>query len=345
MKQYTGRERMVAAFKREYADRVPVTAILGLFQARLAGIPIKEFLTKADKLAGAVIQSYHILHTDNVMIYGDSYLEAEAIGDDLEFREAAPPWVKKYALKEKNRLAKLNLPDPKKDKRLPAYLEACERVASTIKDAGIVGLVNGPWNIAANLRGVEELLYDTMDDPKFVHELMRFTTEAAKSFADAQWQVGVGVSFAEAAASCSVISPSIYREFVKPYHIELVSYCKKKRAGPSMHICGYIDPIMEDVVATGVGLLSIDAPSSLRKLIEISQKKVVAMGNVATVLFAEGTKAEIEEAVKNCLEIGAKGSAFVLSSGCEIPYHSSLENVQYFLEAGRKYGVYAEHNR
>ena len=54
--------------------------------------------------------------------------------------------------------------------------------------------------------------------------------------------------------------------------------------------CGYIEPIMQDVVSTGVGMLSIDEPSSLRKLVEVSQKKVVVMGNVATSLFAWGRR-------------------------------------------------------
>lgn len=340
MKQYTGRERVIAAFKREYADRVPVTLILGLFQARLAGVSIGEFLTKADKMEKVVMQAYSLLQTDTVAVYGDSYLEAEALGTEIEFREDTVPKVKKYFLADKSCLAKLNIPDPRKDKRLPVYLEACERVASAIKEAGVGGLVNGPWNIAANLRGLEQLIYDTIDDPNLVHQLMRFTTEVAKVFADAQRQAKIGINFADAAASCSVISPKIYREFVKPYHQELISYFQQKRVGTSIHICGYIDPIMEDVISTGVGMISIDALSSLKKLVDLSQKKVVAMGNVATSLFAEGTKEQMEMAVKNCLDIAAKGSAYVLCSGCEIPYNSSLENVRTFLEAGRRYGSY-----
>lgn len=342
MKQYTGKERVIAAFRREYADRVPVTLILGLFQARLAGIPLQQFFTRADKLAGAVIQAYTLLQTDTVAVYGDSYLEAEAVGTELEFGEDAVPRVKRYFLEEKPYFARLNIPDPQKDKRLPAYLESCERVVSAIKEAGIGGLVNGPWNIAAQLRGLEQLIYDTTEDPRFVHQLLRFTTEVAKTFADAQRQTGVGVNIAEAAASCSVISPPIYREFIKPYHQELVAHFRQKKVGTSIHICGYIDPIIEDVIAIGVGMISIDAPSSLKKLVETSQKKVVAMGNVPTSLFAEGTKEQMEEAVKNCLDIAAQGSAYVLCSGCEIPYHSSLENVRTFLEAGRKYGSYRE---
>lgn len=339
-RHYTSKERIVAAFKREYADRVPITLILGLYQARLAGIPLRQFLTEPAKLAQAVIQAYERLHPDSVMVYGDPYLEAEAAGDELEFPDDAICQVKKHFLEDKANLSKLKMPDPKKDKRLPGFLEACQRVTSTIKDAGTAGMLNGPWNIAVQLRGVQELIYDTADDPKFVHELMRFTTELAKRFGDAQRETRVGINVAEAAASCSLISPRLYREFIKPYHSELVQHFTQRRIGVSMHICGYIDPIMPDVLETGIGALSIDAPSSLEKLVTLSQKKVLTIGNVRTTLFSEGTEAEMEAAVKNCLDIAAKGSGYILCSGCEIPLDSRPENVGYYFAAGNQYGRY-----
>lgn len=340
MRAYTGRERIIAAFKREYADRVPTTVVLGLFQAKLANIPITEFLTKPDKLAESMLKSYTLLRPDSVIVYGDTYLEAEALGAEIGFREEGPPYLKKLLLEDKSALSRLNTPDPKSDKRLPYYLEAGERVLSSIKDAAVSGLLNGPWNIAMNLRGTQELIYDTVDDPDFVHELMRFTTQVVQRFGDAQRDVGLGISIADASASCSLISPQIYRVFVKPYHDELVAYFKQRKTGVSLHICGYIDPIMEDVVATGVSAISIDGPSSLKRLVEVSQKRIVVIGNVATELFSQGTKEQIEEAVKYCIEIAAEGSAYILSSGCEVPYDASLENIRCFMEAGHKYGRY-----
>ena len=33
----------------------------------------------------------------------------------------------------------------------------------------------------------------------------------------------------------------------------------------ALHICGLIDPIIEDIVDTGISFFSLDAPSSLEK--------------------------------------------------------------------------------
>ena len=102
-------------------------------------------------------------------------------------------------------------------------------------------------------------------------------------------ETGISLSLGEAASSCSLISPAIYRRFIKPYHQEIVRFFREKKAGLSLHVCGYIDPIMEDLVELGIGALSLDSPSSLRRMVEISQKRIALIGNVATSLFASGT--------------------------------------------------------
>jgi uroporphyrinogen decarboxylase len=169
---------------------------------------------------------------------------------------------------------------------------------------------------------------------------MRFTTEWVKISIAMVRETGVGIGMGEASASCSVISPKIYRAFIKPYHEEISNYFKERKLYVSLHICGYIDPIMEDVLETGIGMISIDSPSSLGKLVELAQGKAVIMGNVPTLLFAEGTKQQMEAAVKECVDTAAKGSKYILCSGCDIPLNSNREIVDCFMEAANKYGRY-----
>jgi len=42
------------------------------------------------------------------------------------------------------------------------------------------------------------------------------------------------------------------------------------------------------------------------------------------------------------IDICKAGSAFMLSSGCEIPYNSTLDRVLHFMKVGREYGKYAQ---
>jgi uroporphyrinogen-III decarboxylase len=61
----------------------------------------------------------------------------------------------------------------------------------------------------------------------------------------------------------------------------------------------------------------------------------VAIGNVATDLYVQGTSEQIERAVREAIDLCAKDSAFILSSGCEIPCNSTRDRVLYFVEFGR----------
>jgi uroporphyrinogen decarboxylase len=195
----------------------------------------------------------------------------------------------------------------------------------------------GPWNLAAHVRGLETLLLDSLEDPDFVHSLMKFTTEVVRSVGDTLLQAGFLPSLGEAAASCSVISPKIYRDVIKPYHTELRSYFRSKKAALSMHICGYIDPIIQDVLETGINFISLDAPSSLKKLVDLAGGKTTIMGNVPTTLFATGEKEEMEAAIRACVDTAAEGSGYILCSGCEIPFNSTEDRVAHYFQYAHQY--------
>ena len=189
-----------------------------------------------------------------------------------------------------------------------------------------------------HLRGAEALLMDTVTDPKFVHELMKFATEVVREMGDALVEAGFSPSLGEAAASCSLISPRIYQEFIKPYHKELCSYFRSKKRLMSLHICGKIDPTMEDILETGIFLLSLDAGSSLQKLTQLADRKLVIMGNVPTTHFSSGTRKEMEASIRQCIETAAAESGFILASGCEIPFDSTEDRIEHFFEYSRQYG-------
>ena len=145
---------------------------------------------------------------------------------------------------------------------------------------------------------------------------------------------------AETSASCSVISPGIYRDFVHAYLKDVIDHFRQQKALIELHICGYTDPIVEYTTSLDVDIIDIDAPTSLKKAVDISKKKVTIRGNLAAELFGGGTPEQIEEETKNCIEIAAPGSAYILSPGCTIPHDTPMENIKAFWEAGLKYGSY-----
>lgn len=339
MQKPSGKYYMFSALRRQYADRIPTTVLVGPYCCKMTGYSIKEILTDPLKSAEAHLAFYKRFEPDSLIVYNDIYLEAEAIGCELEFFDDRTSHPKSILLEDKSRLAKLKVPDPARDGRIPYFIELCQRVSSEIKKSATMGLGHsGPWNIAMHLRGTETLLMDTYDDPAFVHELMKYSTEVVRAVGDALIEAGFSPSLGEAAASCSLISPEIYKNFIKPYHQELCQYFKSRKALMALHVCGYIDPIMADIVDTGISILSLDAPSSLEKLVEVSAARLIVMGNVATSLFSSGTREEMEHAIRDCIETAAKGGGYILSSGCEIPFDSTEDRVEHYFNYARQYG-------
>ena len=339
MQDLTGKHYMMSALKRQYADRIPTTVLIGPFCSRSAGYTVKEILTDAAKSAEAHLAFYNRFQPDSVIVYNDIYLEAEAVGCEMEFPEDRISNPKSLLLEDKSQLARLSVPDPAKDARLPYFLELCERVSSDVKKTAAMGLGHsGPWNLAMHLRGAENLMMDTVDDPDFVHELMGFTSQVVLTLGEALIKAGFSPSIGEAYASCSLISPKIYKDFIKPYHKKLCTEFKAKGGFLALHICGLVDPIMEDIIETGISFFSLDAPSSLEKFEEIVRKKIVVMGNVPTTHFSTGTREDMEAAVRHCIDTAAEGSGFILSSGCEIPIDSAEDRVEHYFEYSHQYG-------
>ena len=333
---------MISALKRQYADRVPTTVLIGPYCSRLTNYTVRDILKDARKSAEAHLAFYDRFQPDSLIVYNDIYMEVEAMGCDLEFPEDNVSHPVAPLLKEQSQLADLRVPDPKKDGRLPTFLELCDRVSAGVGKTATMGLGHsGPWNLAMHLRGAEQLLIECITDPEFVHDLMKFTTEVVRAMGDTLIEAGYFPSLGEAFASCSLISPDIYRDFIKPCHKELHDYFWTQKAPMALHICGYIDPIMEDVVDTGINFISLDSPSSLQKMVDVSNRRVTIMGNVPTPYFAAGTEEEMEAFISRCIETAAGESGYILSSGCEIPLNSTEDRIEHFFryghDAGRKF--------
>ncbi len=348
METYTGRQRISAAFKKTFTDeerkidRIPAYPFTGQVNAQLVGASIRQFLQDPKVFAKAQVAAYERYNPDILLMQWDLLMEVEALGNELKFPENSMCISKTVALEDKGKLNTLKIPDPKKDGRMPGYLEAIEETRKRIPDATVSPIISGPWTIAIGLRGASELIRDALQDPDYVHELMQLCTQVSMRFGEALLSIKAAPNYSEAPASCSLISPKMYRAFIFPYHKQLVDHFKEKKAGTGLHICGYADPILEDMVKTGVTNISIDAPTDLAKAVEITRGKAVLIGNVPTDLFFSGTREEMKQAIKHCIDLAPKDSGYILASGCEVPGNAPPEQVDWFMELANELGRYEE---
>jgi len=349
--QYTPRDRVVAAYKGSFADRVPVYPIAGSFAGCLDGLSIEEYCTDPKKAVKAMLNYYERYQPDVMLAYNDLAKEAEAVGCKVKYSDYVVPSIATHVLQDdKGKLAKLEIPDPYKDGRLPGFLEQCEALSKANFPSALGAVLVGPWTIAMLMRNPEVMLLDTFEDPEFIHALMRFTTEYAKRFGDAVIKTKIGLSYSDPTASCSLVGPDTYREFIKPYHKELVDYFKAKRVNVTAHICGTTHQIYEDLLDAGFTTVTIDLDQQadpklrvdqLKRLVELaSSRNVVTIGNVDATIFERATKEEMEAEVRRCIDTAARYSRYVLSTSCELPPRAKPEIVQWFMDAAHDYGRY-----
>lgn len=347
MSSYCGRDYVEAAFARKCLDRVPAAVFCSFIPVLpQLGMTTKEIRLEPDKFIKAMARAVELIPSDAMaLIVGDEALMAEVAGKEVGLtREQVIAQARQgvHLLEDKALFAKFELPDLKEGQRLPYYLEFCRLAISQLREIAVFPFTPSPWSTAMGWRGVEEFIFDTQDDPDFIHQLLHFTTEYSKMVGEAVLETGIGyVVIGEPSASCSVISPKIFRDWVKPYLKKAVDYLKGLQKGKViLHMCGYADPLMEDLVDIGFDGISIDSPSSLQRMVEASQNRVVIIGNTSTEMFPSGTREELEKAVKEGIATAAAGNGYILCSGCQVPDMAPLENIHTYLEAAHQYGGY-----
>jgi uroporphyrinogen decarboxylase len=344
MEPLSGKQRVSAAFKKTFTnmdiqmDRVPAYPFMGQCNAQLIGASIRELLQDPMVFVKAQVAAYERYKPDILLMQWDLLTDVEALGNELKFPEDSMCISTKMMLEDKGNLSRLQLADPKKDGRMPGYLEAMVETRKIVTETAVSPVIAGPWTIAIGLRGANDLLRDCMKDPDFVHELMALCTQQSIRFGDALVDLKIGPNYSEAPASCSLVSPKMYRTFIFPYQKQVVDYFKAKKVGVGLHICGYTDPILEDMVKTGVTNISVDAPTDLSKAAEACRGKAVLIGNVNTNLFFSGTRDEMRQAMKTCLDKAPKDSGYILATGCEVPGVAPPEKIDWFMQLADELG-------
>jgi len=306
--------------------------------ASVMNVPLGKFLTDAGEMARAISAGRDIFGFDGVHLSMGVTGEAEALGAKVDQPENGGPILREKLLSDWNRLSDLKNVDATKGGRMPMFFDAVRRVVDAVgSDTYVLANLRGPLLAASQLRGVEQILIDLIDSPEQAGALLDFTTDLAAKLGD--WLIASGAHglvLGEATCSPNFISPNMYRESVLPRHRELVSRLKAsgwKNVG--FHICGNTIPIIEDVVSTGADFMDIDYQVPARTAIEAAAGRMGLRGNLdPSSQFRFGTPESVAAATRAVMAECA-GSAWVLSSGCDIPPGTPAENIAAFTGAAR----------
>ena len=256
--------------------------------------------------------------------------EAEALGAVVEQPADGAPLIKQHPLKDPDRLDALRAIDSAANGRMPLYHAAVAEVVRQIgNEAFVLSTLRGPLNIASQLRGVEDVLVDMIENPEGVERVLDFATDVAIHCAAASQAAGAhGVMFGEATCSPNFISPTMYRQLVHPRHVHMVASLHQMGwRCVGLHVCGNILPILDDLIATGADLLDVDYQVPAAQAVQRNANRTTLRGNLDPVsLLLNGRPEQVRAKVAE-LTSQVAGARWMVSSGCDIPPGTPAANL------------------
>lgn len=335
-----GLERIAAAANLEQVDRVPVIAQVFGHAGRMAGIPLKRYVTSGTELAAAQLAALKHYDYDAVFALMDVGVETEAAGSLLTYYDDQYPDVSSYALSSPEGLSRLSVPDPRSAGRMPELLQAAALLRREVgQRVAVVGCVLGPMTLTTQLLGIEKALYLAVDDLEGFERVMDFATEVAIRFGAAQVEAGAHLPLVfEPSGSPAVVPPQFFREILAPRLTRLFAALKQAGAVFNwLHIAGPAAPILPLYPGLGVDIANFDYEvDSLAA--QQALPHTCLDGNLKPLSFVSNSPEEISQRSTELLRQFSTRRGFILSSGCEIPPEARPENVAAMVAAVRGIG-------
>ena len=216
--------------------------------------------------------------------------------------------------------------------RVPEYLKANLFSAKAVNDRPVLGGCIGPFSLAGRLYDMSEIMVLIYQDPDAAHTLLAKCTEFILKYCRALKMTGVDGVMAEPAAG--LMSDDDCKRFSSDYIRYIVGQVQDDSFSIVLHNCGNTGHCTKAMVATGAAAYHFGNKCDMRQVIKDVPPTALAMGNIDPVsVFKEGTPEQMYETTTRLLQDMKQYPNFVLSSGCDTPPHTPMENIDAFFKA------------
>ena len=178
----------------------------------------------------------------------------------------------------------------------------------------------GCWQDAACMMGIEPLILATYDDPDWVHEFLKIIqrrkliyTQSLKGARYDLLELGGGD------ASSTVISPTLFDEFVAPYDEPVIAAAHEAGQRIVYHTCGGMMPILENIAGMKTDAMETFTPVGMGADVDLAEAKrrigdrVCMIGGLDQGHFFKGcTPAETRAEVRRCFEAAGAGGGYIV---------------------------------
>ena len=270
----------------------------------------------------------------------DLSVEANALGRYTVFpkEESATVLTDTFSVNDLLASSQINISF---DTRLLGYVETLKLMSIALPASILRGAyVTGPYSLAALIMGADEAAMATMLRPEELAQVCQFTTEKIQEYVRLLIAAGAQV-ICLLEPSAVMLGPDQFEQFSSTYVRHINDSCKYTGVVTVYHTCGNTMHLVGKMAESGVDAVSLDAPEAGVDLPAVAKKlppEVMVMGNISpTGAMLTGRPAEVETEVTELLTSMEPFPNFVLSTGCDLPQETPLENIHAFMRAGRRY--------
>jgi uroporphyrinogen decarboxylase len=203
----------------------------------------------------------------------------------------------------------------------------------------LITTFRGVFEQAWPLRGLENFLMDMLMYPEFTEALLDKVLTIEKGLYGALLDV-IGpylelVCFTDDLGTqlSTMISPELYRKYIKPRHKELIDYIRNKtNAKIALHSCGSVATLIDDFIEIGIDVLNPVQATAVgmdtEKLKLKYGNKISFWGSVDTqkVLPFKNTL-DVENEVKKRITDLSKGGGFLFAPCHDIQANTPPQNI------------------
>jgi uroporphyrinogen decarboxylase len=272
----------------------------------------------------------------------DLSVEAEAFGCGVKFTADEVPTVNTRVVSGVEDIDGLLIPAVGTG-RTVEYLRAARLARQGITDRPVLGGCIGPFSLAGRLMDTNALMLALIKQATAAHALLEKCTAFLIEYAKAFKAVGVeGIIVAEPMAG--LLAPERCEDFSSRYVASLVDAVQDDSFTVILHNCGRTTKLVGSLVNTGARGLHFGNAVNMNDIAPHIPEDRLFFGNIDPVgVLRQGTPDDVTRSVTQLLEDMRPYHNFVLSSGCDIPPGTPLENIDAFFYALDQFNSIEDH--
>ncbi|MEG1524963.1 MAG: uroporphyrinogen decarboxylase family protein [Clostridia bacterium] len=306
--------------------------LLSFPAVQLLFVTVKELIESSNYQAMGMKMITDKYDMPAAISFMDLSVEAEAFGARTVYAADEVPTITGQLVASEADVQALRSPHVG-DGRTGVCVESIKKALRLITDRPVFANCIGPFSLTGRLMNVNEVMISCYDEPEFVHKVLRKVTDFLIEYALAFKAAGAhGIILAEPLAG--MLSPTLMQMFSTGYIQELVGRVQDEKFIVIYHNCGSsVNRLVDEIVDTGCRAFHFGDAVDMHEMLEKMPKDCLVMGNISpSKHFLGGTPQSVRNKTERLLRTCADYHNFIISSGCDIPPLTDLENVNVFFE-------------